>query len=481
MPNESKLKETERQRMIEALEIQDELERRQKADPLKYVKEHPKQLEASRTNKMLRCLFWGNRCGKTEWGAMEAARVLLGRHPFIPQGEIWSGCPSYDAQEETTQKKLLTYLPKDRILDISYLRKNIIKTIFVRADDGRATKLTFKSYEQGREKFQGAGKVLIWFDEEPPKDIYDECFVRQDAGQVLFINMTMTPIKGMTWVYNNIYLNTSSPDIFVSKAGWKDNPYLTKEQIDLMSRNLTEAALKVRRDGDFVKMTGLVCSWFDRTIHVIDMKDKVPPGDTYLGMDFGFSAPTAGLYVRIDREFNLWIFDGFYRRGLTNPDIQTLIKLKENGINGIIKRVGDSAQASDIKQLNDAKIDIVGVSKVPGDTKQSWDEWRAQKMEEYGRLQLSNQKPKIFISKDLVEIDDNGEPFNFLVRELENLRWEEVKTTDGMEQRPIWGKQANHAIDALTYIIATMVLPLEPKTKFRQNESEPISEFYGGQ
>jgi len=50
-------------------------------------------------------------------------------------------------------------------------------------------------------------------------------------------------------------------------------------------------------------------------------------------------------------------------------------------------------------------------------------------------------------------------PFNFLVKELENLRWEEVKSDSGVEQKPIWGKQAKHAIDALTYILATINKP----------------------
>lgn len=466
--------------MIEALEIEDELKRRRREDPLKYVVEHAKQLEASSVNKAIRVLFWGNRVGKTEWGAMEAAKTLLGRHPFIPQGEIWSACPSYDEQEETTQKKLLTYLPESRIIDRTYVRKNIIKTMFIRADDGRVTKITFKSYEQGREKFQGAGKVLIWFDEEPPKDIYDECFVRQEAGMKLFINMTMTPVKGMTWVYDNIYLNTSSPDIFVSKAGWKDNPFLLPEQIALMSRNLTASALKVRRDGDFVKMVGLVCAWFNRQTHVIDMKDCLPPGDTYFAIDFGFSAPCAGLYVRIDHDFNFWIFDGFYRRGMTNPDIQTVLKLKETGIRGRVTRIGDSAQASDIKQLTDAGLDMVGITKTPGDSKKTWDEWRAQKMEQYGKLQLDSGKPKIFISNNLVELDENGKEFNFLVKEIENLRWEELKSSDGIEQKPIWGAQAKHAIDALSYIIAHVVKPFVEKKAVKQSLPESPSEFFGG-
>jgi phage terminase large subunit-like protein len=457
-----------REAKIQVLKLLDEKERRIRLNPLKYAKQHPKQIEASNVNKPIRALFWGNRVGKTEWGAQEVARVILGEHPFILGGDVWSFCPSYDAQKDTTQEKLLRYIPEHRIKDKIWLRKGILKELII--DTG--FKVTFKSYEQGREKAQGAGKTLLWFDEEPPKDIYDEGFVRQEAGIRLYIILTMTPIKGLTWVYNDIYLKTNNPDIFVSQAGWKDNPFLTQEQIGIMSRGLTESALKVRRDGDFVRMVGLVCSWFERDKHLVDITE-LPPGDTYFAIDFGFSAPCAGLYIRIDREFNFWIFDGFYRTGLTNPDIQKLIKLKEQGLGRVI-RIGDSAQASDIKQLNDAGISIEGVVKEPGTNKENWDEWRARLMEGQGQIQLATGKPKIFISKNLVETDSEGNNFNFLVKEIENLRWEEVKGDSGIEQKPTWGKQPNHAIDALSYILATINRPVESNTDYQQKPYEPL-------
>lgn len=430
-------------------------------DPLKYTEMHLKQKIAGAARKKIRALFWGNRCGKTEFGAMEVARVLLGEHKFIKAGDVWSFCPSFDEQKDTTQLKLLRYIPESRIVDRIWLRKGILKELVVKGKDGQNHKITFKSYEQGREKAQGAGKTMVWFDEEPPKDIFDECSVRVEAGVPLYFLMTMTPIKGMTWVYNDIYLNTANPDIFVSEASWKDNPWLTSEQIAEMERRLTPQALKVRREGKFMKQVGLVAAWFQRSIHVVDMTNSLPPGDTYLGIDFGFSNPCCGLMVRVDREGNLWIFDGWYRRGLTNPDIQKLIAQKEAGM-GRVRRIGDSAQAADLKQLTDAGYPIEGVEKESG-SKESWDEFRAGLMEQFGRVQEATNLPKIFIASSLVDLDDDAKsatyqsPFNFLVQELENLTWEEKKTVEGTEQKAIWGKKPNHAIDALTYIIATIV------------------------
>lgn len=431
--------------------------------PLKYARFHAKQEQASEAllNHMLVALFWGNRVGKTEWGAQTVAKIALGEHEVITPGEMWSFCPSFDEQKDTTQKKLLKYLPENKIIDKTWIRKGILKEITVDAGQGRISKISFKSYEQGREKAQGAGKVLIWFDEEPPKDIFEECFVRQEAGITLRIIMTMTPIKGMTWVYDEIYLKTGNPDYFVSEATWNDNPWLTNEQKDVMSRGLSENALKVRREGKFIKMTGLVCPWFSRTMHVVDIT-SLPEGDTYFSLDFGFNAPACGIWGRLDFDHNLWLFDGFYERGLITPMIAEKIRVKEGGM-GIVHRIGDSAQAADIKQLSEAGIAIEGVKKETGTDKENWDEFRARLMAEYGMPSHVTGKPRIFISSKLLALDaESGEPYNFVVKEIERLRWDEAKDESGTKSLARWGPQAKHAIDSISYMLAFIRGPAGP-------------------
>ena len=54
----------------------------------------------------------------------------------------------------------------------------IIDHIVVRNVFGGLSKIGFKSCDQGREKFQGASLDYVWFDEEPPYDVYEECVMR---------------------------------------------------------------------------------------------------------------------------------------------------------------------------------------------------------------------------------------------------------------------------------------------------------------
>ena len=108
------LSPSQRQGLLNSIKLQDKAIEVIKDDPLKYAKQHDKQKAATAAMQAIRTLFWGNRVGKTEWGAQEVSRYATNNHPYRDIGEpieIWAACPSFDAQEETTQKKLLTYLP----------------------------------------------------------------------------------------------------------------------------------------------------------------------------------------------------------------------------------------------------------------------------------------------------------------------------------------------------------------------------------
>jgi phage terminase large subunit-like protein len=59
--------------------------------------------------------------------------------------------------------------------------------------------LAFKSYEKGREKWQGETLEGVWFDEEPPLAIYSEGLTRTNAtGGIVMV--TFTPLQGMSEV-----------------------------------------------------------------------------------------------------------------------------------------------------------------------------------------------------------------------------------------------------------------------------------------
>lgn len=72
-----------------------------------------------------------------------------------------------------------------------------VDTVQVRHVTGGTSFIAFKSYDQGREKFQGTAKDGVSLDEEPPEDIYFECLTRLMTTNGLMI-CTFTPLQGMS-------------------------------------------------------------------------------------------------------------------------------------------------------------------------------------------------------------------------------------------------------------------------------------------
>lgn len=71
--------------------------------------------------------------------------------------------------------------------------------ILVRHVAGGWSNCQFKSYAQGRENWQGPSLDLVWYDEEPPEDIYTEGITRTNATQGLNA-LTFTPLLGFSKV-----------------------------------------------------------------------------------------------------------------------------------------------------------------------------------------------------------------------------------------------------------------------------------------
>ena len=76
---------------------------------------------------------------------------------------------------------------------------NAIDTMMVRHVSGGRSVLGFKSFDQGRQRWQGTKKELVWCDEEPPHDVYMEAKTRTNAANGI-VMVTFTPLLGMSEV-----------------------------------------------------------------------------------------------------------------------------------------------------------------------------------------------------------------------------------------------------------------------------------------
>jgi phage terminase large subunit-like protein len=173
-----------------------------------------------------RCLGAGNQLGKTYCGSMEAAYHATGLYPdwwvgqrFTEPTVGWVCGVSGESIRDTTQKLLVGRMqsadkigtgsiPYDHVIDTKRAMgvPDLLDHVKVKHISGGTSLIFFKSYEKGREKFQGETIDWVWFDEEPPQDVYTEGLTRTNNGQAgQFAFMTFTPLKGMTEVVMQFY------------------------------------------------------------------------------------------------------------------------------------------------------------------------------------------------------------------------------------------------------------------------------------
>ncbi len=301
--------------------IENEIKRRKKFNHLaayntgKIV--HQKQLDFHKCPKRNRWVFGGNRSGKSECGAVEVVYMARGVHPFRENKKDtigWVVSLSRQVQRDVAQQKILHYLQPSWIEKIVMSsgradspESGIIDFILVKNIFGGLSKIGFKSCDQGRDKFQGASLDYVWFDEEPPFDIYRECQMRVFDRQGDIFG-TMTPLKGLTWVYDEIYLNSHhSQEVWCEHISWEDNPYLSKSEIEFLSSTMSEEELESRKYGLFTALGGLVYPEFDENVHVIEPFDVPEEWQDTISIDPGLNNPLSAHWYAVDYDGNVYV------------------------------------------------------------------------------------------------------------------------------------------------------------------------------
>lgn len=155
-----------------------------------------------------------NRIGKTESvGGYEATVHATGDYPpwwpgrsFEKQTKIWAAGDTSNTVRDILQSKLLGpmgqfgtgLIPKRNIERVTWKRNvpEAVQDIYIKSRFGRSI-MTLKSYDQGRESFQGTEQDVIWLDEEPPISIYAECLLRTMTTNGMIL-CTFTPLLGLS-------------------------------------------------------------------------------------------------------------------------------------------------------------------------------------------------------------------------------------------------------------------------------------------
>lgn len=326
----------------------------QTTSPIELAKKIRRYKELASTNKLLfykpyakqrefhavgadmaeRCMGAGNQLGKTWCGSMEAAYHVTGLYPDWWEGlrfdkpiTMWVCGVSGKDIRGSTQKLLIGRIekpeefgtgsiPKHLILDhVKALgTKDLCDHVKIKHISGGTSLIFFKSYEQGRASFQSETLDLIWFDEEPPPEIYSEGLTRTNKGQKgQRAMLTFTPLLGVTEVVRKFYEEPSAHQHLTMMTIWDVDHYSKEEK-----QQIIDSYPPHERDA---RSKGIPTMGSGRVFPISEDDIKVEPfripayWPRIKGLDFGTDHPTALACCAWDRDNDVfYVYDEYTAR-----------------------------------------------------------------------------------------------------------------------------------------------------------------------
>ena len=227
------------------------------------------------------------------------------------------------------------------------------KILFRGLDDGQ--KVTSISVDKG---------VLCWVWIEEAFEITNEAdFEKLDVsirgevpeGYFKQITITFNPWSATSWLKARFF-DVTDDDIFTKTTTWECNEWL-----DASDRNLflkmkvnNPRRYRIEGDGEWGIAEGLIYDKVRFEAFDIDKIRAINGIKAAFGLDFGFTDPNAFVCMLIDNTAKkIYVFDEWYKTGVTNKIIAQAIKDKGYGGQRIIC---DSAEPKSIAELQEEDI-----------------------------------------------------------------------------------------------------------------------------
>lgn len=280
----------------------------------------------------------GNQLGKTWSAGFETSMHLTGRYPDGWDGRTyskavagWAAGVTSEVTRDSVQRVLCGRInaigtgaiPKDAIKEKSMKRgvADAIDTMVIKWGGGGDVQagesiLGFKSYDQGREKFQAETLDFVWLDEEPDADIYSESLTRTNAtGGMVY--MTFTPLKGMSEVVKR-FLIDKMPGTHVTTMTIDDAEHYTPEQRAAIIASYPAHERDARTKGIPTLGSGRIFPVAEESIKVEPF--EIPRHWVQIcGIDFGWDHPSAAVRIAWDRDNDVIYVTSAHRQKEQTP------------------------------------------------------------------------------------------------------------------------------------------------------------------
>lgn len=431
-----------------------------------------------------RVFIGGNRSGKTTAGVLADIIDCCDREaipPHLLAYKRWNRpiqmyCVAVDGRTlETVQlPKFREWTPRDQLVGSSF-DKAFDKTL-QRLNFKNGSWIQFMTQRMEVDAFAGASLHRVHFDEEPlyehGQEIFRECVARLiDHGGDLLI--TMTPLLGMTWLYDRIYLpwerqmgsategyakfemDEGAMSVYLAKVDMDDNPTLDRRGKALaLAEYDTEEQRLARKAGKFVSFSGLIYDAFDKGRHVIpdsQARQAIEPKNLQrlaVGIDPGFRH-MAGVVWVARTEKQLVVISELALSETIIGEVCKQIHLRNEALGcqphlypadpAIAKRDAQTGKSDQLAFVE------AGVPVFPG---------------------INDVRPGINVIRGLLERDELviAASCQTLIEEFGRYRWVQPKRSEhAPREQPV--KRDDHLLDALRYAIMALPRPEIPKPR----------------
>ena len=291
---------------------------------------YPKQekfhnLSATKRERML---LAANQVGKTWSAGFEVAMHVTGRYPdwwkghrFEGATKWWFASTSGETTRDNPQRVLFGEIgrwgtgaiPKIDLVETkrSHAVPDAIEIAQVKHQSGGVSMLQSKSYDQQRKGWFGETLHGIWFDEEPPSDIYTEGLTRTSAFKGMAL-LTLTPMLGMTDIVHLFYPQPNTPERALVQMDITDAEHFSADEREKIIRKYPKYEREARAHGIPMLGTGRVfpVSESDISVPAFEIPKHWPQ---VAGLDFGYDHPTAAARLAWDQANDIVYLTGAYR------------------------------------------------------------------------------------------------------------------------------------------------------------------------
>lgn len=335
--------EDRQKKLQELMELMEHVQDYQQHNQLEWYRPVPKQAEFHRLGSQFRqrMLMAGNQLGKTLSAGMEVAMHLTGEYPdwweghrFSRATHWWAAGVTSESTRDNPQRILLGRgrnwgsgtIPSHCLHGKPALARGVpdsVDTIQVRHKTGGISTLKFKSYDQGREKWQGDTLDGIWWDEEPPHEIYDEGLTRLNRRKGLAL-ITFTPLLGMTEVVRRFYEpdrnDKGAKNRSLTHMTLADATFYTDEEKENIEHQYTKSMQRARVQGLPLFGEGLIYPYNEEQISCEPF--KIPDHWSRIcGLDHGIQHPAALVWIAYDADSDTaYVYDTWKSSDTTIAD-----------------------------------------------------------------------------------------------------------------------------------------------------------------